>query len=122
NWTPLGSGIGGLSSPSVFALTASGDDLYVGGNFITAGGRISVYFARAYLLPLPTLSVLRSTPNVIVSWPSPDTADFSLEQSATVSPAATWLPNSAPITDDGTNKSITFPATNSPQFFRLRRP
>jgi hypothetical protein len=33
-----------------------------------------------------------------------------------------WVTNSATVTDNGTNKSVTLPATNSPQFFRLRRP
>jgi hypothetical protein len=36
--------------------------------------------------------------------------------------AGELIPNSATIIDDGTNKSVTVPATNSAQFFRLRRP
>ena len=32
------------------------------------------------------------------------------------------MTNPAGVTDDGTNKSVTIPATNSAQFFRLRRP
>ena len=35
---------------------------------------------------------------------------------------ALTLSNTSSITDDGTNKSVTLPPTNSPQFFRLRRP
>ena len=103
-------------------LAVSGSDLYAGGVFTTAGGKVSAYIARAYLLPLPTLSVLRSGTDVTVSWPSADTADFSLQQVATLAAPATWVSNSASVTDDGTNKSVTIPATNSPQFFRLRRP
>lgn len=42
SWSPLGSGVSGDSSPSVFALTVfddgSGPALYVGGQFLTAGG------------------------------------------------------------------------------------
>ena len=34
---------------------------------------------------------------------------------------ASWV-GCVDVTDDGTNKSVTFPATNSAQFFRLRRP
>jgi hypothetical protein len=34
---------------------------------------------------------------------------------------ASWVRNIAGVIDDGANKSVTIPATNSPQFFRLRR-
>ena len=93
-----------------------------GGGFTIAGGKVSAYIARAYLLPLPTLSTRRSGGDVMVSWPSADTADFALEQAGTLAPLATWAPNTASVTDDGTNKSVTLPATNPAQFFRLRRP
>src|SRR5439155_17091674 len=121
SWTALGSGMNG----GVGALAVSGSDLYAGGGFTTAGGKASAYIARAYLLTLPTLSVLRSsTPQggIMVSWPSADTASFTLEQAGTLAPPASWVTNAASITADGTNKSVTLPATNSPQFFRLRRP
>ena len=80
SWTPLGSGLGG---GSVSALAVSGSDLYAGGEFTTAGGKVSPYIARAYLPTLPTLSVLRSgipQGGIMVSWPSVDTASFTLEQ------------------------------------------
>jgi len=34
---------------------------------------------------------------------------------------ASWVTNTASITDDGTNKSVSLPATNNSQFFRLKR-
>ena len=122
SWSALGSGMGGVSYPYVCALAVSGSDLYAGGGFTTAGGKVSAYIARAYLLPLPALSVLRSGTDVIVSWPSADTASFTLEQAGTLTPPPSWVTNTASITDDGTNKSVILPATNSAQFFRLRRP
>src|SRR5438552_2853060 len=76
NWTALGSGV----NRPVYALALSGNDLYSGGYFITAGGKVSAYIARAYLLPLPTLSMLRSGADVMLSWPSSDTIGFGLEQ------------------------------------------
>src|SRR5437899_3293789 len=81
------------------------------------GGKFSAYIARAYLLPLPALSVLRSGTDVMVSWPSVDTAGFALEQAGTLSAPASWVTNAARVTDDGATKSVTIPATNSPQFF-----
>jgi hypothetical protein len=120
SWTALGSGMNNW----VNALAVSGSDLYAGGEFTTAGGKVSAYIARANLmtLSLPALSVLLSGTNVMVSWPSADTAGFGLEQAGTLVPPASWLTNAASVTDDGTNKSVTLPATNSPQFFRLRGP
>ncbi|PYI80058.1 MAG: hypothetical protein DME26_22350, partial [Verrucomicrobia bacterium] len=121
-WSALGSGMLGAYPANVSVLAVSGSDLYAGGSFSTAGGKVSAYIARAYLLTLPALSVLRSGPDVMVSWPSAETAGFALEQASTLAAAPSWVTNTARVTDDGTNKSVTLPATNSPQFFRLRRP
>lgn len=46
----------------------------------------------------------------------------SLKQAGTLAAVASWVTNSASITDDGANKSVAIPATNTAQFFRLRRP
>jgi hypothetical protein len=124
SWSTLGSG---LSSPpeiwvSVSALAVSGSDLYVGGAFTTAGGKVSANIARAYLLDLPTLSVRRFGNDLMLSWPSADTRDFALEQSTALRAPASWAANTAIVTDDGVKRSVTLSATNSPQFFRLRRP
>jgi hypothetical protein len=118
NWSALGSGI----SDAVYALTVSGSDLYAGGYFLTAGGKVSPCIARAYLPALPTLSVLHSSEQVMISWPAVDTAGFALEQTGSLGAPSLWVPNSTTITDDGTSKSVTLPATDSPQFFRLSRP
>jgi hypothetical protein len=121
NWWALGSGLGGYY-PLVWALAVSGSDLYAGGDFTTAGGKVSGYIARAYLLGLPALSVLRAGTDVKVSWSSVGTTGFGLEQARTLATPASWVTSTASITDDGTNKSVTIPATNSMQFFRLRGP
>jgi hypothetical protein len=121
SWTPLGSGV----NEPVRALVVSGSDLYAGGAFTTAGGKVSEYLARAYLLPLPTLSVSRSSVpagGVTVSWPSPDTDDFIFQQTGMLTLPAGWVSTSASVYDDGITKSVTLPATNRAQFFRLRRP
>ena len=118
SWSALGSGMNG----PVNALAVSAGEMYVGGNFTTAGGKLSTYIACGYLPPLPTLSLLRSGSDVMVSWPSADTAGFALERAGTLASPASWVTNSATVTDDGINKSVILPATNGALFFRLRRP
>lgn len=119
SWTALSSGMNG----AVRALVVSGSDLYVGGGFTMAGGKVAGYVARAYLPALPRLSIRPTATEVTVSWPSADTAEFTLEQSQTLDgPAASWSALTASVADDGTNKWVTLPATNTPRFFRLRRP
>jgi hypothetical protein len=83
---------------------------------------VSAYIARAYLLALPELSVVRSGFGVTVSWPSADSTGFALEQAGTLVPPISWFNNTSKVADDGTSKSVILSATNSPQFFRLRRP
>jgi hypothetical protein len=52
SWAALGSGIGG----TVLALAVSGSDLYAGGQFTTAGGKVSAYLAKAIISP-PILAI-----------------------------------------------------------------
>jgi RNA polymerase sigma-70 factor (ECF subfamily) len=52
SWSALGSGLSGDAYLAVAALAVSGSDLYAGGAFTTAGGKVSAYVARAYLQQL----------------------------------------------------------------------
>jgi hypothetical protein len=117
SWSAMGSGMNHF----VYALAVSGSDLYAGGDFTIAGGKASGYIARASL-PLPALSIHRSGTAITLSWPTAGSAGFALEQSHGLSGPEGWIPNSAAVTDDGTNKSVTIPAAASRQFFRLRGP
>ncbi len=117
NWSGLGSGL----NNTVWALAPSGSDLYVGGNFTTAGGKVSAYAAQVFLPDLPALVIRRAGAQVIVSWPTAETAGFALERAGTLTAPTNWFTNSAPVINDGTNKSINIPAATSREFFRLRR-
>ena len=64
SWSALGSGISARSDnpyydyygAGVYALAVSGSDLYAGGSFLTAGGKVSAYMARAVVNP-PLLTI-----------------------------------------------------------------
>ena len=52
SWSALGSGVDG----TVYALAVSVSDLYAGGRFTTAGGKVSAYIAKAIVNP-PVLAI-----------------------------------------------------------------
>jgi hypothetical protein len=68
----------------------------------------------------PSLVILGSGSSAALSWPSADTAAFALEQAGALANPTSWSTVAATATDDGTNRSVTLPATNGSQFFRLR--
>ncbi len=117
-WSGLGSGM----NTNVQALAISGNDLYVGGKFTTAGGKSAAYVARADLRELPALALTPSEAGLTLSWPVKDTADFVLETASNLAVGTYWSLSSDGVMDDGTNKFVSLPATNGTQFFRLRRP
>ena len=67
---------------------------------------------------LPALAIRRSGNSLVVSWPSPS-AGFGLQQNSDACSAAGWSGCGYPITDDGTNKSITISLPAGKLFFRL---
>jgi hypothetical protein len=107
---------------SVEALAVSGNELFAGGRFITAGGKPARYIARAYLSELPSLSIFETRTNVTIPWPLANTAGFTLEETMNLAGVGNWVSNAAQIGDDGTNKAVSFSTTNERKPFRLRRP
>jgi len=95
----------------------------VGGYFTTAGTNVSPYAARANIgTVIPQcLSILLSGANVTLSWRSSGTAGFLLEQTPTLANPGSWTTSGVTVADNTTNKSVSIPATNSQQFFRLRK-
>ena len=113
SWSTLGSGMNYRPR----ALMVSGSDLYAGGDFLTAGGKVSAYVARAYL-DLPTLSIFRSGDDVTLSWPV-SFGRFALHQNPDAANPSSWSPANYPLTTNGATKSATIPLTSTNQFFRL---
>ena len=106
---------------SVFALAVSGSDLYAGGYFGTAGGKVSPYIARASLVTLPTLptaTVVFSGANVILSWPTNATG-FTVQSTTNLVSPVVWTTNSlASVVINGQN-TVTNLISGGQKFFRL---
>ena len=81
---------------------------------------MSESIARAYLLSVSPSSIPQH--GITVSWPSADADGFTLQQASTLNAPTSWVSTPAMVIDDGTTRSVSLPATNSAQFFRLRRP
>jgi hypothetical protein len=82
-------------------------------------GRVDMGAYQNQSLP-SVLSITRSGSNIVLRWPSAGTAGLILENSPSLTAAASWTPTAGTVNDDGTNKSVTLPATSNAQFFRLR--
>ena len=72
-------------------------------------------------LTLPRLTVLSSSTNMILSWPTNASA-FVLNRTASLSLPITWIPVTSGITVNGTNNTITINTSSGNQFYALIAP
>ena len=100
----------------VSVLAVSGNDLFVGGNFTTAGGKVSGSVARAYL-EWPYVSIVPSGSGLTLSWPTFYT-NFALQHRSAANPN-TWSNANYLLSTNGATKSATALLTPTDQFFRL---
>jgi len=124
-WTPLGSGLGPGPLVDVSALAIHGPELYVGGKFASAGGKLSSGIARWLICSVEerTMQIdLQATAgSAVIDWPAAS-VPFQLESAPTVGNApGEWEPvTTPPVVENGTNR-VTVPNAGS-QFFRLKYP
>ena len=114
-WSMLGSGLGPEGEfPWVYAVAATGSDVYVGGKFTTAGGKPSYYFGR-WMIPLSVTSpnggeIWESGTSHAITWKGtsgPVRIEYSTDD------AATWTTITPSTPNDGSYDWIV-PATPSP--------
>ena len=87
----------------------------------TLGGGSLVGGFWAVLAPLPPiLTISRSGPNVIISWPSPSTG-FVLQETPDLS-ASPWNNVAQAPSDNGLSKSVIVTGPFPPKFYRLSNP
>lgn len=127
-WSALGSGVACYMAgyePRVSALAVSDSELYVGGNFTIAGGRVSAYVANAVINPGNWLQLQFGVPgpntNTLTYVGVPE-AQYLIQfaTNLTSSPWFTLATNTAPVNGRGMVQDPT--ATDSQRFYRLREP
>ena len=114
-WRTLGSGV----NCTVWALAIKGQDLFVGGDFVTAGGKVSARIALWHGAAdhIPELAIRRSNTDVIVTWPSWG-SNFVLK-GATDLTSGPW--SDVPSTTDQSRNISTNTIAGSSRFYRLER-
>jgi hypothetical protein len=127
SWSALGSGTGGgdVFGPAVHALAVSGSGLYVGGDFYTAGGKVSAYLAKADLLlaagTAPALAVTRTSTNTVMfSWPL-SSANFTLQQNLDLN-TTNWVTPYEAVNSNESMKYIIVDPPSGNRFYRLFKP
>jgi hypothetical protein len=130
-WSALGSGVAPgtvLNPPVVRALAFCNGDLYVGGSFVTAGGKPSYGFAIWHLpdsgpppgpgAPLAGVSVLPGG-GVVIAWNSVSNATYQIR--STTDLALPFTTFAGPILSGGATTSFTNSTTDPVRFFLIEQ-
>jgi len=121
DWFTVDGG-GGTSTGGVYSLSGTigqpDAGTMSGGNYTIQGGFWSV-IAAIQTEGAPLLTITRSGPSAIVSWPSPSTG-FVLQENGILN-NATWTNVAQSPVDNGTNKSITITPPVGNKFYRLKK-
>jgi hypothetical protein len=106
-----------LTAPSLMGLSAADFTLQ-----LLPGSPAQVQVDNVIFNPLPgpSLSIIRSNNDVIVSWPYPSTG-FVLQENSNVG-TTNWTNVAQLPSDDGTNRSVTISPPTDNRFYRLRSP
>jgi uncharacterized repeat protein (TIGR03803 family) len=117
----------GMDYTVLHSFVGNTDGLYPSG-LILAGGRLygmtgaggSYDYGTVFLfsLPTPQLAIIRSDPNVILTWPA-DAAGFVLQSTTNLAAPADWTAVSpGPVVVNGQN-AVTNAVSGPQHFYRL---
>jgi hypothetical protein len=67
---------------------------------------------------VPSLTVVASPPNMVLSWPT-NAAGFVLNQTSSLAPPSSWTPVTTGITVSGANYTVTLSTSSGNQFYSL---
>jgi alpha-tubulin suppressor-like RCC1 family protein len=120
-WQFNGKAIDGATNDTYTVANANPVD--TGSYSLVASNHLGMAVTRQATLVVTSasysLSVVGAGNNITISWPSAGTSGFSLEEASSVATPTAWILSAATVSDDGTNKTATVPATGSAQFYRL---
>lgn len=124
DWYSMDGG-GGVSSGGSFTVSGTlgqPDGARVtGGGFALEGGFQSAFVA-VQSIGAPRLEILRVGNNVEITWADTGAAEFFLQRSFSLGPAASWVDEDVdPSLVDGVNR-VTLSLVPGFHFFRLRKP
>src|SRR5437016_332333 len=117
DWFTIAGG-GGTSTGGVYSVSGTigqpDAGVLTGGNYTLTGGFWGVAVAIQEE-GAPLLTITRSGPNVILSWPSPSTG-FGLQDSSSLG-TPNWAGVGSPM-DNGTTVTVTLTAAPGDKFYR----
>ncbi|MGA3265740.1 MAG: hypothetical protein ABSE16_02840 [Verrucomicrobiota bacterium] len=121
-YVPVVSGAFTILSYGAFTGGFNNTDLPPVATWQTTYGNTALTIKVTELGPaVPSLTVLSSPPNMILSWPTNASA-FVLNRTASLSLPITWIPVTSGITINGTSNTITINASSGKQFYALIAP
>ena len=123
SWSALGSGIGGsASSGSVWSLAVLGSDLYVGGAFTSAGGKVSYSLAKARI-GSSVMSVVATNSTASIQLSGVTGYQYDVQRTTNLTSPITWTTLTTNPFSPAPDGSFTFTDTNAPpgkSFYRTR--
>jgi hypothetical protein len=116
NWSTLGSAIGWVSSadaPAVLAMAMLKNDLYTGGYFTTAGGKVSVGIARVRIGSIAT-SIVATNSTSSIQFSGVTGYQYDVQRAVNLAPPITWTTVTATPLSPAPDGSFSFTDTNAP--------
>jgi hypothetical protein len=124
SWSALGSGIGGVAFyPALRGLAVSGSDLYVGGPFTVAGGKVSAYVAKARIGSAAEF-ITASGSSATIEFSGVVGYEYHVQRTENLTPPMTWTTLTASPLSPANDGSFSFIDTNAPPgpaYYRLVR-
>ncbi|MEO7300478.1 MAG: autotransporter-associated beta strand repeat-containing protein [Verrucomicrobiota bacterium] len=137
----LNASTSGTGFPSGYAILGDGVNEYVaalnldgvaqalgtyGSSASSAVNQSDIYWQGTGIVTVgvrpPSLTITLAGPNVIISWPTNNSAGYTLEQTPNLNSPITWSPVTQPVIVSGANNTVTVPVAAGNVFYRLRKP
>ncbi|MEP6662788.1 MAG: autotransporter-associated beta strand repeat-containing protein, partial [Verrucomicrobiota bacterium] len=131
----------GTTFPSGYAILGAGVNEYVaalnldgvpqalgtyGSTASSAANQSDIFWQGTGIVTVgpkpPSLTIKLVAPNVIISWPTNNSAGFVLQEASVLASPTVWTDVTTPVVISGGNNTVTVPVSSGNKFFRLRMP